>query len=325
MGTAGAKALLILNPTAGTRSKHGVSEYVTQRLGTSGIAVRTMITSGQGDACLFAHRAAADGVDIVIAAGGDGTVNEAASGLIHTSTALGIIPLGSGNGLARSLSIPADLRFATTVIETGHLRTCDCGIVNGKDFFCTFGVGFDAEISQKFALEKRRGRSSYIKNILLEVLKYNPQSYGLAIDGNTLVEKALLIAVCNAHQYGNNAYIAPHAEIDDGLLDVTVIHEGTLVENAMIGIDLFTGYLNRNTLIQCFRGRQVTISRLKEGAVHIDGEPMLMGSKLEISCSPGALRIITPAKTRKFRPVISPIVSFLSDLRYDLRATLKIQ
>ena len=201
------QALLVINPVAGTRSKQGLEEVVSRRLEEVGVSVKTVRTSGSGDAAEFAGSAASDGYEMVISAGGDGTVNEIAGALSHTDTALGILPLGSGNGLARSLGIPQDVVEALNIIAEGHSIRCDRGIVNSLPFYCTFGVGFDAAVSEKFASMKRRGRVTYVRSVFQEFLKYRSQPYALSIGGAVITEQAFLIAVCNASQYGNNAYI----------------------------------------------------------------------------------------------------------------------
>ena len=185
------------------------------------------MTEGPGHASELAAEAVATGTETVIAAGGDGTVNEIATALSHTRTAIGIIPLGSGNGLARTLGIPQDVDEALGVIAAGNIETCDRGMACGLPFYCTFGVGFDAEVSEKFASEKRRGRITYVRSVLQEFLEYQPQPYAISVGGRVITERAFLIAACNASQYGNNAYIAPKAELTDGLLDLVVIHEGS--------------------------------------------------------------------------------------------------
>lgn len=316
------KALLIINPHSGTRSKRGVADYVGQRLSDNGFMPEVKLTGGPGDATRLAREAAEEGCHMVIAIGGDGTMNETASGLCDTHTALGIIPLGSGNGLARSLNIPTDTAFATDVILQQNVLVCDRGMVNSRNFYCTFGVGFDAAVSQKFATEKRRGKTTYMKNVIKEFLKYSPQAYAISIGGNVITEKAFLIAVCNAQQYGNNAYIAPHARVDDGLLDMIVVHSGNIIENAMVGVDMLTGYIDRNTLIESFRISAATITRLDEGPAHVDGEPVNLGRVLEIECKPASLRIIAPAQDRTFKPIISPMKSLIDDIRYDIRAAI---
>ncbi|MDE5975660.1 MAG: YegS/Rv2252/BmrU family lipid kinase, partial [Muribaculaceae bacterium] len=288
-----------------------------------GIALSTVCTEKGGDAAEFAARAAAEGLDMVISAGGDGTVNEIAGALSHTSTPLGILPLGSGNGLARSLGIPQDVGEALKIITSGHCIESDRGIVNGLPFYCTFGIGFDAAVSEKFAQTKRRGRITYVRSVIKEFISYQSQAYALSIGGRVLTEQAFLIAVCNAPQYGNNAYIAPQAKLDDGLLDITVVHSGSPFSAMLVGVDLMAGSLDRNTHIDTFRVSSATITRLSDGPVHLDGDPHMMGKVLEISCDPSALKVFAPEKIEKFKPIVSPLRAMLSDIRYDVRAMLK--
>lgn len=316
------KVLLIVNPVSGTRSKRGLEETVRQRLNVAGAEVRTVFTEGPNHASDLASRAVRDGMDCVIAAGGDGTVNEIASALSHTPTALGVIPLGSGNGLARTLGIPQDIQGALDIICAGHMIRIDRGMVNGHPFYCTFGVGFDAAVSEKFAAEKRRGRVTYIRNVIREFLHYSPECYTISFNGRIFTRRAFLIAVANASQYGNNAYIAPHAKMTDGLLDLIVVHDGSPISTVKVGVDLMSGYLDRNARIDTFRVKSVLISRLESGAVHVDGEPLTMGENLNIHCDAGALSILTPEKTEPFKPIVSPLRAFIDDARYDLRAIL---
>ena len=319
------QALLVVNPVAGTRSKRGLHDIVTERLAGSDIAVTTVLTEGPGHASELAADAVRRGLDMVIVAGGDGTVNETANTLSNTRTVLGIIPLGSGNGLARSLGIPQDVGEALRVIADGHTTRCDRGLVNGMPFYCTFGVGFDAAVSEKFASMKRRGRITYVRSVLREFLNYKSQPYAISIGGQVITERAFLIAVCNASQYGNNAYIAPQAKLSDGLLDLIVIHEGSPLSSVKVGVDLLTGFLDRNTRIETFRISSATITRLHPGAAHLDGEPLTLGTKLEVGCDPSALTVLSPEKEEDFKPIFSPIRAMLSDLRYDVLSKLKPQ
>lgn len=312
------RALLVVNPMAGTRSKRGLQEIATEGLAGRHISVTTVLTEGPGHASELAAGAKAEGFDLVVAAGGDGTVNEVANALSNTPTPLGIIPLGSGNGLARSLGIPQDVGEALRIIGEGHITRCDRGLVNGQPFYCTFGVGFDAAVSEKFASMKRRGRITYVRSVLREFFNYKSQPYAISIGGKVITERAFLIAVCNASQYGNNAYIAPQAKLSDGLLDLIVIHEGSPLSSVRVGMDLLTGFLDRNTRIDTFRISAATITRLHPGAAHIDGEPITLGTHLDIACNPSALSIYSPEKVEEFTPIFSPIRAMLSDLRYDV-------
>lgn len=308
-------AQLIINPISGTGDKSGLEETVVSRLGKTGIDVSVIHTTCRGDATRIAGEAARSGIDIVLAAGGDGTVNETASALCGTSTVLGILPCGSGNGLARHLGIPVDPIQALDVIVGGNIISADHGEVNGKKFFCTFGVGFDAAVSKQFAGRKRRGKLTYIRSTVEQYLKYRPEEYTIAVNGHQLTQKAFLVAVCNASQYGNNAYIAPHASITDGLLDVTIIHSGNPLQTALVGLDMMTGYINRNTLIQTVKASNLTITRKGPGPAHIDGEPVTIDPVMQIDCRPATLRVFTSKVEQPFKPIITPVRAMIDDLR----------
>lgn len=306
--------LLIINPISGTGNKQGLADMVTKRMTGLGFRIDTAYTTGHGDATRLTTEAASKGYRAVIAAGGDGTVNEIATALCGTSTALGIIPVGSGNGLARHLGLPLDVAEAIEVIAKDNIIDCDYGTANGQPFFCTFGVGFDAAVSEKFAHQKRRGKLSYIKSAISEYVSYNPQTYTISANGQILTQKAFIVACCNASQYGNNAYIAPTASITDGLLDITIVHAGTPLDTAMVGVDLFTGYINRNTMIHSFRTSSAVIYRSVPGPAHLDGEPVTMDDVMTVKCHHSALRIFTPGESR-FRPIITPVTSSWRNLR----------
>ena len=195
-----ARLMLIINPISGTGSKKGVVEMVEQAMGACGHDVDVRLTGARGDATRLAGEAAAKGYHGVLACGGDGTVNETARALCGTETALGILPAGSGNGLARHLQIPVDIAMALKVIADGNVVDSDYGTVNGRPFFCTFGMGFDAAVSHRFARQSRRGILSYVKSAISEYVQYRPQTYTVSANGKLLTEKAFLIAVCNASQ-----------------------------------------------------------------------------------------------------------------------------
>lgn len=313
--------LLIINPKAGTVSKQGMEALVASRLGfTPDVAY----TTGRGSARSLATEAAARGYKAVIAAGGDGTINETAAALLHTGIALGIIPCGSGNGLARHLAIPMDTAGAVDIIAEGHIDHCDYGTADGSPFFCTFGVGFDAAVSEKFDRQQRRGRLTYLRNTFEEYLRYHPETYTISTDDQVISDKAFLVAVCNASQYGNNAYIAPKASMTDGLLDVTVIHAGSPITTAFVGVDLLTGFIERNMLIDTFKARHVTIERNDSGPAHLDGEPRRLGASIDIECHPGALNIFTPIDTPAFTPIITPMRAFMRDIHYGVKQIFKL-
>ena len=223
---------------------------------------------------------------------------------------------GSGNGLARHLEIPVDENLSLDVIAENNIVACDYATVNDKPFFCTFGVGFDAAVSDRFAKQRKRGKFMYFKSALEEFVQYRPRVYTISANGKVFTQNAFLIACCNASQYGNNAYIAPTASMTDGLLDIIIIHAGSPLDTAVLGVDLFTGYINRNTLLQSFQAPAAVIYRTEEGAAHIDGDPIELGEIIDVKCKRGGLKIFVPVKQHgKFRPLITPINSFMEDVR----------
>lgn len=310
--------MLIINPISGTGSKKGVAQSVTERLGSLGWEVDVRTTGARGDATRLASEAVERGYYGVLACGGDGTVNETARALCGTDVALGILPAGSGNGLARHVGIPVDIDMAIDVIESDNVVASDYGTVNGRPFFCTFGLGFDAAVSHRFARQNHRGLLSYIRSCVTEYVKYRPQTYTVSANGKLLTEKAFLIAVCNASQWGNNAYIAPQASVTDGLLDITIVHSGSPIDAAVMGMDIFTGYINKNTMVRSFRAPAAVIYRNAVGEAHIDGEPMILDNILDIKCHHGKLLIFTPDSTESFKPIITPVREMVKDMRIGL-------
>ena len=166
--------------------------------------------------------------------------------------------------------------------------------MNGKPFFCTCGMGFDATVSYKFSNEGTRGFITYIKTALTEYIKYKPQEYLIDIDGAKLREKAFVIACCNAAQYGNNAYIAPRATMQDGLVDVTVMHPFSIVESPIIGARLFLRQLGHDHHVSIYRGKRVVIERQRDDVVHLDGDPLIMPARVAIEIVNRGIHILVP-------------------------------
>ncbi len=309
------KARLIINPISGTRSKAGLDRMVIDSLSPLGWEVEVVYTKGHGDATRLALSAIEKKCDAVLAAGGDGTINETAAALCGTGVVLGILPCGSGNGLARHLGIPIDLREGLKVIHEDHPTDIDYATVNDRKFFCTCGVGFDAAVSAAFARKKTRGKFTYLQSSFESYASYEPDFYTIRANGKKLTEKAFLVAVCNASQYGNNAYIAPSASINDGLLDVTIIHAGNTLSTALVGVDMMTGMIERNMLIQTFRTDNIIIERERRGPSHLDGEPLEMDDCLDIRCHHNGLRVFTPTVVHPFKPILTPVTAMFNDFK----------
>jgi YegS/Rv2252/BmrU family lipid kinase len=312
------RLMLIINPISGTISKKGLASRIEARLKDYGFDVETRLTTCRGDATRLAGEAVNEGFDGVLACGGDGTVNETARALCGTNVALGIIPAGSGNGLARHIAIPIDPMLSLDVIRERHIVDCDFGTVNDNKFFCTFGVGFDAAVSDRFANSGHRGKMSYVKSAFQEFNTYKHQHYTLTANGETLVDDSFLIAVCNASQYGNNAYIAPDASITDGLLDIIVIRKASRARTFLVGFDLINGSIGSNRLIQTLKVNAATIHREVAGPAHLDGEPFVIGTDIHVACHPRQLRVFATTSKTQFRPMITPIESMLRDISITL-------
>lgn len=291
------KIVFIVNPISGAQEKNVILSQIERTIDGTKFDYKIIRTLYQGHACEIASDAVSNGVDIVCAVGGDGTVNEVASRLIHTNTSLAIIPCGSGNGLARHLHIPIDPIHAVELINEGSVRNIDYGIVNGCPFFCVCGVGFDAHVSMKFAEAGKRGPITYVENVVKSIT-YLPEDYELDIYNDDNVQKvcykAFLISCANASQYGNNAYIAPQASVRDGLMDVTIIEPFNFFDASILAVQLFNGTIDKNIRIKTFRCERLVINRKKKGAVHNDGEPRMADERVEVEIVKKGLKCVCP-------------------------------
>lgn len=299
-------------------------QTITDTIDTSIYQLKIRFSQRPGHATDLTKRAIDEGYYAVLAIGGDGTVNEIASALRDSNTALGIIPCGSGNGLARHLNIPLNAEKALNIINDNNIQSLDYCTANEHPFFCTCGVGFDAHISEKFAQSKKRGPLTYFQTTLGEYLKYRSQVYSIETNDRTITEKAFVIACGNASQYGNNAFIAPHASMQDGLIDVTVILPFTPLDTAMLGLLLFTKHLDQDTNIQTFRTNALTIRRPKPGVMHIDGEPIMMNEDIHIECHHSGIRIFLPNEEELKKSILSPIEDGFWNFVNAVRAELNV-
>ena len=303
----------IVNPISGTGDKAEIPDLIAELLDAERFSYDIRQTQYRGHAAEIARQCADDGIDVVVAVGGDGTVNEVARSLTHTNTALGIIPCGSGNGLARHLCIPINVRKAIQVINECQIESFDYGVINDLPFFCTCGMGFDAFISLKFAQAGKRGPVTYVENVLKEGLKYKPETYEIVDDSGTNSYNAFLIACANASQYGNNAYIAPGATMKDGLMDVIVMEPFDALEAPQIAADLFMKTLGNNSKIKTFRTRQLTIHRKQAGAIHYDGDPIMTGTDIDVHIEHLGIRIVTNPEVPEDKGQPNMVLNAFSD------------
>ncbi len=296
------KIVFILNPISGTSGKAGIPKQIEKTINKNLFDYEIISTEYAGHASELATRAKDEGIDIVVAVGGDGTVNEVARAIVHSNTALGIVPCGSGNGLARHLLLPMNIKKALEVINKCEIRDLDYGIINGYPFFCTCGMGFDAFVSMKFAESGKRGPISYVENVLHEGLRYKPETYEIQDENGTTRYKAFLISCANASQYGNNAYIAPQASMSDGLMDIIIMEPFDMLDAPQISIEMFNKTLDKNSKIKTFKCKKLHIHRSKPGVIHYDGDPVMAGEDINVELQEKGIKIIVnPDANRNMR------------------------
>lgn len=284
----------IINPISGLKhSKEDLLRFINQELpAADGFDVQAKFTEYAGHASELAAEAAEQDFDAVIAVGGDGTMNETASGLVHTKTALGLIPMGSGNGFARSMGIPLDTMEALRRLRDPQVRINDVGKINDAYFFGVTGVGFDAQIGERFQNFGIRGPLPYFYIGLKEYFKYDYEEFELQFNGKALSVRPLLITVANTPQYGNGAIIAPHAKTDDGKLELCIVDRIPFFYMATRINRLFNGKIDQIPFYHGYQINEVLIRRSREhGVFHTDGEPHRGGRDLRISILNKALYV----------------------------------
>ncbi|MBB6111423.1 lipid kinase, YegS/Rv2252/BmrU family [Mucilaginibacter lappiensis] len=292
------KALFIINPISGGKKKDGVPDLIDQNIDKAVFDATIVFSDGISHARIIALEAVGK-YDIIVAVGGDGTVNEIASAIVGSDTALGIVPYGSGNGLARFLGIPMNPNQAIQALVNGQAENIDSGTINGKPFFNMAGMGFDAHISEVFSHGKKRGFISYIKSSMQEIATYDEQEYHIEIDGKVYERKAFMLSIANSSQYGNNAHISPNASVQDGLLDVCLIRKFPLWRFPEMGIRMLTKTSESTSYVEIIRGKQINVTRKTEGPIHLDGEPQVMGTAIHINIVPSSLKVIVGPTYKK--------------------------
>jgi len=310
------KTCFILNPRSGRNVRRPwLAPYIREFIGRRRLAAKLVVTERPGHATDLARAAVADGCHRVVAVGGDGTMNEVAQGLLHAPAALGLVPCGSGNGLARHLAIPTRLADALALASdpAAFALAIDTGTVNGHPFFNAMGCGFDAEVSRRFNRLVRRGLPAYARTGFAAFRGRRTDWTVIRGGGHSEALATLLVAVANSDQYGNGAFIAPGARVDDGQLDLVAVRPVGLVAAAPLVARLFLGSLDRSPGVRRLRGPQFVIERATPGLVHTDGETHEAGATLEVLVQPRSLRLLVPARSIHATPA-RPAVRALAPL-----------
>lgn len=308
------KIVFLINPISGTHRKDTLPEMISQHLDSAKWQAEVRFTEYAGHARVLAAEYAGMGYDAVVAVGGDGTVNEVATGLRDTPTALGIIPIGSGNGFARHLHLPLKPIEAIRHLNTAAIQRVDYGLVDAeadgeieavcRPFFCTCGTGFDAYIADRFAKAGKRGLPTYVQEIVHSALTYKAQTYHLinakgatenletSETSETKTLSALLITFANANQWGNAAEIAPHASLTDGLMDIVVMDEHARIAAPDLALRLYTHRMDQSHFITTMRASSLTLERPAPGPFHIDGDPLTLGRTIHLRIIPLGLHVL---------------------------------
>ena len=286
------KATFIVNPISGRSSKESIVGAIAGSVDMDRYEVTIRFTAAPGHATTLASEAVQSGLQLVVAVGGDGTVNEVARALVGTDAALGIIPCGSGNGLARHLHIPMNPRKAIEILNQGQIRRIDTLTVNGTPCFCTAGVGYDAFVSEEYAKEPTRGLVTYVRKAVENWFDYTPEQYLIETEEGMFSRTALAITCANANQWGNGFHVAPKASLTDGLIDVTIIHPIKPLNALPMPVQILGYSFDKNPGVETFKTSGLTIRCATPAPLHIDGEPQSGTKDITIALRPASLGVL---------------------------------
>ncbi len=289
------KTLFVINPISGLGKQKNLPELIERYLDRSRFAYDLCLTEYAGHAKVIA-REALNTYDLLVAVGGDGTINEIGSSILHQNIGLGVIPLGSGNGLARHLNISTNPVRALLQLNQSKLLPFDAGLLNDKPFFNVSGTGFDAQISKKFADQVKRGYITYARCVWEEIQLYTPRKYRVSLNDTVVEDTFFLIAFANTSQYGNNAFIAPQARTDDGLLDVILVKPFPITYLPAFTVLGMSKSLSLSPYVQSFQTKEVLIQNLEKAPVHLDGEYEGAEETIQLHIQEKVIQVMAPSK-----------------------------
>ena len=285
----------IINPVSGGKSKHNLEGLIKSAFSAENFDISINYTTSAGHATKLSKEAVSKKTDIVVAVGGDGTLNEVGKELVHTPSVLAIIPLGSGNGLARHLKIPLNAKKALEVIKNGQTKTIDTALVNEERFVSIAGVGFDALIAKEFAQKKTRGFVSYAKLVANRFSGYKSKKYKLRFtDGSEKVVRAFFIAFANSNQFGNNTQIAPKASLFDGKLDICIVKKPPLTKMPNIAKLMLRKKIDISSYVDVIQSESVIVKRKKNRVINLDGEAVKISKNFTVKVDSLSLKIKIP-------------------------------
>ncbi len=299
------KIVYFVNPISGTKEKNSALKVIEERTQQQNIPYQILPTNAQGNYFFLKEKIEKEGITDIVVCGGDGTVSQVASSLIDEDVNIGIIPMGSGNGLALSAKIPKDVNKALDVIFTGKGRYIDAFFINNVFSCMLCGLGFDAQVAHDFAKQPSRGLSTYIKQTLGNFIDARPYPFEIVNEGKSFATEAFFISIANSNQFGNNFTIAPKASLNDGLLDIVIVKKMSKMRLLLAVLkQIMAGKINdhpdrtfhkKNVLY--FQTPILIIHNLASAPLHIDGDPANTAKRLVIKIIPDAFKLIQPVFT----------------------------
>lgn len=295
------KILFIINPVSGIGKQKKVEESIEKVLDLDLFDYEIAYTEYAHHATALSLQAAMRNVDIVVSVGGDGSINDCVKGLIGTNVTLGIIPAGSGNGLARTLNIPLNIDEAIEVLNKKKRATIDTIKVNNKIYASIAGIGFDALIAKEFRQTKTRGFNKYFSLILQYYPFYESKKYVIEFDGQEIETEALFISFANSNQFGFNTIIAPSAKVDDGYIQVSIVKKVPIIMLPWTAQLLFFRNFDKSIYVRSFKAQKIKVINNESRLVNLDGESELMARELNFSINHKSLNVIIPEDNGKER------------------------
>jgi len=290
------KIVFIINPVSGGRSKTRVEAAIKKYLDRDLYDYQIIYTAYRHHAIEIARNESEKGTDVVVAVGGDGSANEVARGLVNSNTVMGLIHVGSGNGLAHYLRIPVIYRKSIEILNNHNIKRIDTALLNDTMFISIAGMGFDALVAEEFAGSKQRGFVPYLRIIKRNIFSYKPELYHIRFKDKDIKTKALFVSFANSDQFGFNASIAPVARISDGLIDLCIVHPIPMYKVPHLANMLFLKIINRSQYVEIYKTDSAIVETENEVPCQFDGEPSSRCKRVQISIVPRSLNMIVPYK-----------------------------
>ena len=293
------KIRFVINPNSGSGKKNLLPDLINKFIDKKKYISEICLTNAPGHATELAKDAVEKEFNIVVAVGGDGSVNETAKALFKTNTVLGVIPTGSGNGLARHLGISVDIEKSINIINVGAIDKIDTLFINDRFCIGTIGIGFDAHVAHLFAKAKKRGYSTYVILVLTEFSSYKEKKFSILVDGQLFEKDCFLLTFANSSQFGNNAVIAPFANIKDGIIDITIMSRFPAISAPSLIYRLMNNAIQGSRFFESLKGKEMIVKNNGSMLGHIDGEPVIFNTDLKININPLSIKIIVPVIEKK--------------------------